>query len=133
MSEFEQALSKKDLEEGSKLAPRFDANGLVTAVVSDADSGQLLMVAHMNAEALEKTLETRQTWLWSRSRKELWHKGASSGAVQDVADILTDCDQDTFWLKVRPRKAEDTCHTGRVSCFYRSVNPDSGDLDPVTK
>ncbi|MCB1451156.1 MAG: phosphoribosyl-AMP cyclohydrolase, partial [Nitratireductor sp.] len=91
---FETALSKKELESGHMLTPRFDANGLVTAVVSDAVDGVVLMVAHMNAEALARTIETGQAWYWSRSRQELWLKGGTSGETQRVVEMRTDCDQD---------------------------------------
>lgn len=128
MAEFAQPGDKAALEEGSDLTPRFGADGLVTAVVTDADDGQLLMVAHMNAEALAKTLATGEAWYFSRSRGALWHKGATSGAVQAIVEIRTDCDQDALWLKVRPQKAEDTCHTGRTTCFYRRIDPASGKL-----
>ena len=116
---------KQSLEEGSVLSPRFGQDGLITAVVTDAASGELLMVAHMNAEALSKTLESGEAWYWSRSRQALWHKGATSGTRQTVTEMRIDCDQDAVWLKVRPEKAEGTCHTGRASCFYRRVGRDS--------
>ena len=128
MSKFGVPGDSQALEEGDALTPRFGSDGLVTAVVSDADSGALLMVAHMNAKALSQTIETGEAWYWSRSRDELWHKGATSGAIQEVVEIRTDCDQDAFWLKVRPKRREDTCHTGRTSCFYRRVDPATGKL-----
>jgi phosphoribosyl-AMP cyclohydrolase len=112
---------KKELEEGAVFSPRFDANGLVTAVVTDADDGMLLMVAHMNAEALALTLETRVAHYWSRSRSALWKKGETSGNVQQVVEIRTDCDQDAVWLRVKVSGHDATCHTGRRSCFYRTV------------
>lgn len=112
---------KKELEEGAAFSPRFDANGLVTAVVTDADDGMLLMVAHMNAEALALTLETRVAHYWSRSRSALWKKGETSGNVQQVVEIRTDCDQDAVWLRVKVSGHDATCHTGRRSCFYRTV------------
>lgn len=112
---------KTELEEGAALTPRFDRDGLITAIVTDADDGELLMVAHMNAEALTRTIETAEGWFWSRSRAELWHKGATSGTVLKVADLRVDCDQDAVWLKVRVEGAGVSCHTGRRSCFYRSV------------
>ena len=111
--------SKAELEEGTTLTPRFGADGLVTCVTTDADSGELLMVAHMNAEALARTLETREAWYWSRSRGELWHKGATSGQHQTVVEMRVDCDQDAIWLKVRVAGDGGCCHTGRHSCFYR--------------
>ncbi|RUV27686.1 phosphoribosyl-AMP cyclohydrolase, partial [Mesorhizobium sp. M5C.F.Ca.IN.020.32.2.1] len=91
---------KKALEEGTVFSPRFDASGLVTVVVTDADHGMLLMVAHMNAEALALTLETGIAHYWSRSRNALWKKGETSGNVQNVVEMLTDCDQDAIWLRV---------------------------------
>ena len=116
--------SRAEQEEGAALRPRFDASGLVTAVVTDARSGGLLMVAHMNAEALRRTLESGQAHFWSRSRQTLWKKGESSGAVQTVREIRVDCDQDALWLKVESAKAEDVCHTGRSTCFFRRVEAD---------
>lgn len=120
--EFPPASSdKKALEEGAVLSPRFDAGGLVTAVVTDAGDGTLLMVAHMNAEALALTLETGVAHYWSRSRNALWKKGETSGNVQQVVEMRTDCDQDAVWLKVNVTGHNATCHTGRRSCFYRTV------------
>ncbi len=113
---------KFELEEGSVLTPRFGADGLVTCVTTDADTGELLMVAHMNAEALARTIETREGWYWSRSRAELWHKGETSGQIQSVVEIRVDCDQDAVWLKVRVAGDGGCCHTGRHSCFYRKVD-----------
>ena len=112
---------KRALEEGEAFTPRFDADGLVTAVVTDAADGMLLMVAHMNAEALALTVETGVAHYWSRSRGTLWKKGESSGNLQTVVEIRTDCDQDAVWLKVRVAGHDATCHTGRRSCFYRTV------------
>ncbi len=109
-------------EMGLALDPKWDAAGLVTAVVSDVASGELLMVAHMNAQALAATLATGEAHFWSRSRGELWHKGATSGHVQRVVEMRIDCDQDALWLKVEP--AGPACHTGERSCFYRAVTSD---------
>lgn len=128
MTVFAPPGDKAELEEGRELTPRFGADGLVTAIVTDAANGALLMVAHMNAEALAKTLSTGEAWYFSRSRGALWHKGATSGATQQIVEIRTDCDQDALWLKVHPQKAEDTCHTGRTSCFYRRVDMATGRL-----
>jgi phosphoribosyl-AMP cyclohydrolase len=111
-----------ELEEGMVLAPRFGADGLVTCVTTDAQTGELLMVAHMNAEALAKTLETGEAWYWSRSRSQLWRKGATSGQIQTVVEMHVDCDQDALWLKVRVGGDGGCCHTGRRSCFYRVVH-----------
>jgi phosphoribosyl-AMP cyclohydrolase len=109
-----------EIEESTIFAPHFGADGLVTAVVTDVASGDVLMVAHMNAEALAKTVETGQAWYYSRSRKKLWKKGESSGHVQRVVELRVDCDQDALWLKVQ-QDGEGACHTGRRSCFYRAV------------
>ncbi|MEE1658147.1 phosphoribosyl-AMP cyclohydrolase [Microvirga sp. CF3062] len=113
--------SKTELEEGSVLSPRFGADGLVTCITTEAATGEILMVAYMNSEALAKTLETGEAWYWSRSRGELWHKGATSGQVQTVLEIRTDCDQDALLLKVKVAGDGGCCHTGRRSCFYRRV------------
>jgi phosphoribosyl-AMP cyclohydrolase len=118
---FPTAPDKHALEHGDVLAPRFDANGLIAAIATHADTGEVLMFAWMNAEALSKTLETREAHYFSRSRNELWHKGATSGQVQEVAEIRVDCDQDAVWLKVRPQGDGGACHTGARSCFYRVV------------
>lgn len=96
---------------------KFDANGLITAVIQDAVTKDVLMVAWMNAESLQKTIESRETWFWSRSRQELWHKGATSGNTQKVVEIRPDCDGDTLLVLVAP--AGPACHTGEQSCFYR--------------
>ncbi len=119
---------KHEIEEGGKFTPRFDIAGLITAVVTDASDGQLLMVAHMNEEALRLTLETGIAHYWSRSRQELWKKGESSGNFQFVKEIRTDCDQDAIWLKVEIAGENITCHTGRRSCFYRRVSITDGQI-----
>jgi len=116
----------KELEEGTALTPRYDANGLITAIVTDEKSGEVLMLAHMNADALARTVETREGWFWSRSRKALWKKGESSGNVLRVSEMKVDCDQDAVLLKVSVTGDGKTCHTGRRSCFYRSVPLGSG-------
>jgi len=108
-----------DLEEGSALTPKFDADRLVTCVATDARSGEVLMVAHMNAEALAKTIATGQAWYYSRSRAALWRKGETSGHTQRVVEMRIDCDQDAVLLKVE--QTGGACHTGRRSCFYRAV------------
>jgi phosphoribosyl-AMP cyclohydrolase len=112
--------STHDIEEGLALLPKFDADGLVTAVVTDAASGEVLMVAHMNAEALQKTIESGEAWYFSRSRKALWKKGETSGHGQRVVELRVDCDQDAVWLRVE-QAGGGACHTGRRSCFYRAV------------
>jgi phosphoribosyl-AMP cyclohydrolase len=106
-------------ETGSVLEPKWDANGLVTAVASDAATGELLMVAHMNAEALERTVASGEAHFWSRSRGRLWKKGETSGHVLTVVEARIDCDQDAVWLRVTP--AGPACHTGQRSCFYRRI------------
>ena len=112
--------NSKEIEEGLALAPKFDRDGLVTVVATDAKSGDLLMVAHMNAEALSRTIEFGEAWYFSRSRQALWKKGESSGHVQRVVEMRVDCDQDAVWIKVEQTGAG-ACHTGRRSCFYRAV------------
>jgi phosphoribosyl-AMP cyclohydrolase len=112
--------ANSDIEEGTAFSPKFDKDGLVTAVVTDAASGDVLMVAHMNGEALNRTIETGEAWYFSRSRQKLWKKGESSGHVQRVRELRVDCDQDAVWLKVEQIGAG-ACHTGRRSCFYRAV------------
>ena len=119
MPAFPSAPDKTALEESMVLAPRFDANGLVTCVTTDAATGELLMVAHMNAEALARSIETGEAWYWSRSRGELWHKGATSGQIQTIVEMRVDCDQDALRLKVDVAGDGGCCHTGRHSCFYR--------------
>ena len=109
-----------DIEEGLAFTPNFDANGLVTVVVTDAKSGDVLMVAHMNEEAIRKTVASGEAWYYSRSRKTLWRKGETSGHTQRVVELRVDCDQDALWLKVE-QAGEGACHTGRRSCFYRAV------------
>ena len=108
-----------DLEEGLALTPKFDADGLVTCVATDAGSGEVLMVAHMNAEALERTIATGEAWYFSRSRGALWKKGETSGHTQRVLEMRVDCDQDAILIKVE--QSGGACHTGRRSCFYRTV------------
>ena len=124
--------SKADLEEGAALTPRFGRDGLITCVTTDAATGELLMVAHMNAEALARTLETGEAWYWSRSRGELWHKGATSGQIQTVVEMRVDCDQDALWLKVHVAGDGGCSHTGRRSCFYRRVEAPGGEPCLVT-
>ena len=117
--------SKHDLETGDVLSPRFNADGLVTAVTVDAGDNTVLMVAHMNADALRLTLETGIAHYWSRSRKSIWKKGETSGNMQSVSEIRVDCDQDCIVLKVNTAGDGANCHTGRHSCFYRIVGKDA--------
>ena len=102
---------------------KFDERGLLPAIVQDADSGDVLMLAYMNRAALEATLSTGETHFWSRSRQELWHKGATSGNVQHVVDLWLDCDGDTILVRVNP--AGPACHTGNISCFFTQIDPQS--------
>jgi len=118
-SPFAPPAGAAEVEEGSALTPKFDADGLVTCVATDAASGEVLMVAHMNAEALAKTLATSEAWYFSRSRRALWRKGETSGHTQRVVEMRVDCDQDAVWIKVE--QISGACHTGRRSCFYRAV------------
>jgi phosphoribosyl-AMP cyclohydrolase len=120
-----------DLEEGLLLRPKFDAAGLVTCVTTDAASGEVLMVAYMNAEALRRTIASGEAWYYSRSRAALWRKGESSGHVQRVVELRVDCDQDAVWIRVEQAGGA-ACHTGRRSCFYRAaVRGGDGQLTPV--
>ena len=112
--------SAQEIEEGQAFAPKFDADGLIACVVTDVQTGALLMVAHMNAQALERTVSTGEAWFYSRSRQALWKKGETSGHVLQVDEMRVDCDQDVLWLRVR-QSAAGACHTGRPSCFYRAV------------
>ena len=123
---FPEPGSKAEIEEGDVFMPRFDRDGLVTCVTVDAGDGRVLMVAHMNAESLARTVETGEAWYWSRSRKELWHKGATSGQIQTILEMRVDCDQDAIWLKVHVAGDGGCCHTGRRSCFYRKVETADG-------
>jgi phosphoribosyl-AMP cyclohydrolase len=113
-----------DREEGLEFQPKFDASGLVTCVATDAGTGEVLMVAHMNDEALRKTIATGDAWYFSRSRNALWRKGETSGQTQRVVEMRTDCDQDAVWIRVDQKGA--ACHTGRRSCFYRAVTTEQG-------
>lgn len=117
-------LTSEEREKGLVFAPKFDANGLLTAVVVDAADGAALVVAHMNAEALEMTLATGKVHFWSRSRGALWLKGETSGHFLAVEAVLTDCDQDALLIRATP--AGPTCHTGARSCFYREVVAGAG-------
>jgi phosphoribosyl-AMP cyclohydrolase len=110
-----------DLEDGARFTPRFDEHGLISCIVTDAKDGSVLMFAHMNEEALARTIEQRAGWFWSRSRRELWQKGVTSGNRFDVVDLLVDCDQDALVMKVNVSGAGAACHTGRRTCFYRRV------------
>jgi phosphoribosyl-AMP cyclohydrolase len=113
-----------DIEEGLNFRPKFDASGLVTCVATDAATGDVLMVAHMNEEALRKTIASGEAWYFSRSRNALWRKGETSGQTQRVVEMRLDCDQDAVWIRVDQIGA--ACHTGRRSCFYRKVEAGEG-------
>jgi phosphoribosyl-AMP cyclohydrolase len=113
-----------DIEEGLAFRPKFDSSGLVTCVATDVVTGDVLMVAHMNDEALRRTVASGEAWYFSRSRNALWRKGETSGHVQRVVEIRLDCDQDAIWIRVEQTGA--ACHTGRRSCFYRAVSPGDG-------
>ena len=118
---FERRGTTQEIEHGSLFQPKFDADGLIPAIVSDAATGTVLMFAWMDAQALARTIETRVGHFWSRSRGKLWKKGEESGNLLDVAELLTDCDQDVVLLRVHVRGDGVACHTGARSCFYRAV------------
>jgi phosphoribosyl-AMP cyclohydrolase len=120
MTAFPALSSKTEIEEGVVLAPKFDRDGLVTCVATEAETGEVLMVAHMNAEALARSIESGEAWYWSRSRQALWRKGETSGQVQSIVEMRVDCDQDAIWIKVRVGGDGGCCHTHRRSCFYRT-------------
>ena len=118
------SVDTNEREEGLAFQPKFDASGLVTCVATDAATGDVLMVAHMNEEALRKTIASGEAWYFSRSRDALWRKGESSGHTQRVVEMRMDCDQDAVWIRVEQTGA--ACHTGRRSCFYRKVGGGEG-------
>ena len=118
---FAKRESVEQVEEGNILAPKFDQNGIIPAVVTEASSGELLMLGYMNEESLRKTIETKEAYYWSRSREVLWKKGDSSGMIHEVEEILIDDDQDSLWLKVSIKGLGASCHVGYKSCFYRSL------------
>jgi len=121
MATFPTASTTRELERGTVIAPRFDANGLIAAVTTHATTGEVLMLAWMNADALRLTMDTGLAHYYSRSRQTLWKKGETSGQVQLVKEIRVDCDQDAVWLKVEPQGDGGACHVGFRSCFYRVV------------
>ena len=123
--------ASKEIETGTRFTPRFDEHGLVTCVVTDSRDGTVLMVAHMNADAIGRTIESGEAWFWSRSRKALWRKGETSGNTLRVEELLVDCDQDALLLKVSVGGDGVACHTGRRSCFYRSHPLGQSDADLV--
>lgn len=117
--------TRSEVEEGAILMPRFGPDGLIACIAVDAEDGGVLMLAHMNVEALARTLETGEAWYWSRSRAELWHKGATSGQIQRVVEMRVDCDQDAVLIRVAVGGDGGCCHTGRRSCFYRTIQLDA--------
>jgi len=119
MTEYKPPLAAAAQDETSELRPKFNRDGLIAAIAQDAETGEVLMLAWMNAQALRATIDSGQATYWSRSRRALWVKGESSGHVQEVVEMRIDCDQDAVLLKVRQTGA--ACHTGRASCFYRTV------------
>ena len=121
MNGFPNAPDTASLERGLVLAPSFDEHGLIAAILQHAETGEVLMLGWMDAEALRRTLDTGEVWFWSRSRGELWHKGATSGQIQRVVEIRVDCDQDTLLIRVEPQGDGGVCHTGARDCFYRVV------------
>nr|WP_315465767.1 phosphoribosyl-AMP cyclohydrolase [uncultured Rhodoferax sp.] len=125
---FAARTSIEQVEEGAALAPKFDANGLITCVTTDAATGELLMVGYMNRDALERTMKTGEAHYFSRSRHVLWHKGATSGLTQRVVEMRIDDDQDAVWLRVQVAGSGASCHVGYRSCFYRTVELPSGTL-----
>jgi phosphoribosyl-AMP cyclohydrolase len=126
---FASAGTIPELEEGCILAPKFDSNGLVTAVVTDAATSDVLMLAHMNAEALALSISSGDAWFFSRSRQKLWRKGETSGNTQKIIEMRVDCDQDAVWIKVQQQGP--ACHTQRKSCFYRKVETGAGNTSTV--
>lgn len=126
MTDFPAPLTGREQDETQELRPKFNADGLIVAIAQDATTGEVLMLAWMNAEALKATVETRRATYWSRSRQALWVKGETSGHVQQVEDVLVDCDQDAVLLKVH--QTGGACHTGRQSCFYRTIGADGVSL-----
>ena len=125
------SLSTEERETGTRFAPKFDANGLLSAVVLDSHTKEVLVVAFMNEEAIAHTRATGNVTFWSRSRRKLWMKGETSGHVLRVEEILVDCDQDALVIYAKP--AGPTCHTGRTSCFYRLLDPLAPDSEALSK
>ena len=121
LKEFSRRKSIEQVEEGSELAPKFDDNGLIPVVISDYSSNDLLMHGYMNQESLKETIDTGEAHYWSRSRQLLWKKGATSGMIHRVKEILIDDDQDAIWLKVEVEGLGASCHVGYKSCFYRKI------------
>lgn len=123
---FSKRDTKEQIETSLDFAPKFDEKGLIPVITTDHKSGAVLTLAYMNEESLRKTLETREAWYWSRSRQELWHKGATSGHIQHVLELRVDCDQDALWMIVDP-VGDIACHLGHNSCFHRTVTFDASE------
>ena len=118
---FAARMSVEQVEEGFALAPKFDADGLIPCITTDANAGEVLMLGYMNSEALQRTVATGKAHYWSRSRQCIWRKGATSGLIQEVVELRIDDDQDAVWLRVKVAGSGASCHVGYRSCFYRSV------------
>ena len=131
VTSFAARTTVEQVEEGLALAPKFDADGLIPCITTDANSGEVLMLGHMNGEALQKTMTTGRAHYWSRGRQCLWRKGETSGLVQEVVEIRIDDDQDAVWLRVRVAGSGASCHVGYRSCFYRSVEPGGPSGEPA--
>ena len=129
---FAERATVEQVEEGAELAPKFDDRGLIPAVTTDFESGELLMHGFMNGEALRRTIETGEAHYYSRSREAIWHKGATSGLVQNIVEMRIDDDQDCVWLRVRVGGNGASCHVGYRSCFYRSLPTGALPDAPVT-
>lgn len=130
VSTFAKPGAAQQVEQGLQLTPRFDSSGLVAAVATDADTGDVLMLAWMNAEALSRSIESGVAHFFSRSRARIWKKGEESGNLLNIVEMRVDCDQDAIWMKVRVAGAGVACHTGAMSCFYRRVPVGSGQVEP---
>tara|TARA_B100000427_G_C15235881_1_gene475532 strand:+ start:95 stop:598 length:504 start_codon:yes stop_codon:yes gene_type:complete len=130
-SSFAARISVEQVEEGLVLAPKFDNDGLVPCITTDVNSGEVLMLGYMNSEALQQTISTGEAYYWSRSRQCLWHKGATSGLVQEVVEMRIDDDQDAIWLRVRILGSGSSCHVGYRSCFYRAVELGNSTTEPA--
>jgi len=120
-SYFADRVSIEQVEEGATLAPKFDADGLIACITTAAETGEVLMLGYMNRDALERTIASGEAHYWSRSRQQLWHKGATSGLTQRIVEMRVDDDQDAIWLRVSVAGSGASCHVGYRSCFYRSV------------
>lgn len=131
--------NEKITEEGLKFIPKFDENGLIPCITTSATTGKVLMFAYMNAQSLHKSIETGEAHYWSRSRREIWHKGSTSGLTQKIVEMRTDCDQDCIWISVETAKPdhargrEASCHTGRETCFYRKIEMAPGSKEVQMK